>query len=146
MKGRKWFSLPWRSQMKGRKDDQGKLPYDLIAPEFLEATAEILKFGAAKYEPRNWEDGMAWSRPYSALQRHMWAWWGGEDNDSETDMSHLWHAACCIMFLIAYEQRGIGEDNRSTKNDRREPRIGEIKWIDHPEATRSSQGRGPVES
>ena len=55
---------------------------------------------------------MAWSRPFGALMRHMWAWWKGEKADPETGMSHLWHAACCIMFLISYEERQIGNDDR----------------------------------
>ena len=32
--------------------------------------------------------------------------------DTETGYSHLWHAACCLMFLIAYEARGSGTDDR----------------------------------
>lgn len=99
----------------GRKDDHGKAPYHLLAPEMLEATAQVLKFGADKYAPRNWEKGMDWSRPYSALMRHMWAWWKGEGKDPETGMSHLWHASCCIMFLIAYEERKTGNDDRPNK-------------------------------
>lgn len=96
----------------GRKDDGGKSPHHLIAPEMPEALAQVLAFGAAKYAPRNWEKGMDWSRPFSALMRHMWAWWRGEGADPETGMSHLWHAACCIMFLVAYEERKIGRDDR----------------------------------
>lgn len=100
--------------IEGRKDDQGKLPYDLLPPELLEGTAAVLRFGANKYAPRNWEHGMAWSRPFAALMRHMWAWWKGEKADPETGMSHLWHASCCLAFLIAYEQRRIGKDDRPT--------------------------------
>jgi hypothetical protein len=96
----------------GRKDDSSKVRYDLIPPELLEATAQVLTFGAAKYTQRNWEQGMAWGRPFGALMRHMWAWWRGEEKDPETGMSHLWHAACCIAFLVAYEQRNIGTDDR----------------------------------
>ncbi len=99
----------------GRKDDQGKAPYHLLAPELLDGTAQVLAFGAAKYAPRNWEKGMDWSRPFSALMRHMWAWWRGEAKDPETGMSHLWHASCCIMFLLAYEERKIGNDDRPNK-------------------------------
>ena len=94
------------------KFDTDKLPYELIAPEVLDALALVLQFGADKYAPRNWERGMRWGRVFGALMRHMWAWWRGENNDDETGMSHLYHAACCIMFLIAYEARGIGEDDR----------------------------------
>lgn len=96
----------------GWKADDGKLPMHLLPPEFLTATAAVLDFGAKKYAPRNWEKGLAWSRVFSALQRHMWAWWGGEDKDAETGLSHLAHAACCIAFLVAYEARGTGEDDR----------------------------------
>jgi hypothetical protein len=96
----------------GRKDDSEKTPYHLIAPEMLEGVGKVLDFGANKYGPRNWENGMSWSRPFSALMRHMWAWWSGQDKDPETGMSHLWHACCCIMFLMAYEARKAGKDDR----------------------------------
>lgn len=97
----------------GRKDDATKARLDLIPPELLFAVGDILNFGSVKYGERNWEKGMAWSRVFGALMRHMWAWWGGEKGDSETGKSHLWHAGCCIAFLIAYEQRAIGTDDRS---------------------------------
>lgn len=101
----------------GVKFDQGKLPYDLIPPELLTSVAKVLDFGAKKYSARNWENGMDWSRVFAALMRHMWAWWGGEKKDPETGFSHLEHAACCIAFLVAYEQRKAGKDDR--------PRISE---------------------
>jgi hypothetical protein len=105
----------WRSEQilkGGHKDDQDKVRMELIPPELLEAVGEILTIGAEKYADRNWEHGMKWSRPFGALMRHMWAWWRGEDKDPETGRSHLWHAGCCIAFLIAYEARGDGEDDR----------------------------------
>ena len=98
----------------GRKDDSGKARYDLIPPEFLEAVAQVLAFGATKYGERNWEKGMTWGRPFAAMMRHLWAWWRGEKADPETGFSHLWHAACCIAFLIAFEERGKGTDDRPT--------------------------------
>lgn len=101
----------------GVKHDIGKPRYELIAPEFLHGLAEILTFGAEKYDDRNWEKGMAWGRPFGALQRHLWAWWNGEEIDAETGKSHLHHAACCLMFLSAYEARGIGVDDRKLRGD-----------------------------
>lgn len=98
----------------GRKDDQGKPRMDLLPPELLDAVAMVLSFGAGKYGERNWEAGMAWGRPYAALMRHMNAWWAGEDKDQETGMSHLWHACACLAFIVAYEQRGVGTDDRPT--------------------------------
>lgn len=96
----------------GRKDDGGKTPYHLLAPEMLEDVAQVLAFGAEKYSARNWEKGMDWGRPFSAAMRHLWAWWRGEDRDPETGLSHLAHAACCVMFLLAYERRKVGTDDR----------------------------------
>jgi hypothetical protein len=99
--------------MAGVKFDQGKARYDLLPPEFAEAVAVVLSMGATKYGDRNWELGMKWSRPFSALMRHMWAWWRGEKLDSESGLSHLHHAACNIAFLIAYEARNqIENDDR----------------------------------
>ena len=96
----------------GRKDDSQKLPIHLLPTDALECIAEILDFGAKKYAPRNWEKGMAWSRVYRACIGHLWKWWRGAPADEETGKSHLWHAGCCILFLIAYERRKIGSDDR----------------------------------
>lgn len=106
----------------GLKYDAGKVRLELLPPELLFGVATILTFGANKYEDRNWEKGMKWSRVFGALMRHMWAWWGGKgpttksfllgELDDETGKSHLWHAGCCLAFLIAYEEREVGEDDR----------------------------------
>lgn len=89
----------------GIKHDQDKLRYDLIPPDALEGFVKILTFGAKKYEDRNWEKGMKWSRLFGALMRHSWAWFRGEDLDPETGLNHMFHACCCCMFLAAYTQR-----------------------------------------
>jgi hypothetical protein len=99
----------------GRKDDGGKDPWHLLPWDAVRAIVQVLAFGANKYAPRNWERGMAWSRPYAGLMRHMTAWWEGERYDPETGFSHLMHAGCCILFLITYELRGIGHDDRPTR-------------------------------
>jgi len=102
--------------MQGKKNDQEKLRTDLLPPDVLECAATILTDGANKYGDRNWENGMKWSRPYGALLRHVFAWWQGEDLDPESGHSHLWHALCCVMFLTAYENRDVGEDDRPDIN------------------------------
>lgn len=96
----------------GRKDDSDKVRMELVPHELIEATAVVLTFGAKKYSDRNWEKGMRWGRVFGALMRHLWAWWRGEAKDAETGYSHLWHAACCLAFLIAYEERQVGTDDR----------------------------------
>lgn len=98
--------------IEGRKDDQGKLRMDLVPVDVIHAMATVLTDGANRYGERNWEQGMAWSRPYAALLRHITDWWEGEDIDPDSGRPHLWHATCCIAFLTAYEERGKGTDDR----------------------------------
>jgi hypothetical protein len=106
----------------GTKFDTNKCRIELFPGDALFAISQVLTFGAIKYDDRNWEKGMSWSRIFGALMRHLWAWQMGRvptkssflfgDLDTETGMSHLWHAGCCIVFLIAYEMRGVGADDR----------------------------------
>ena len=98
----------------GQKDDQGKDPWHLAPFDAFQAVIKILNYGQRKYSARGWEQGMDWSRVFDALMRHMTAWWERENEgvDEESGYSHLWHAGCCVMFLIAYEIRGVGRDNR----------------------------------
>lgn len=120
--------FPPRATMKplteGLKYDSEKVRLELIPAELLFSVGSVLTFGAKKYADRNWELGMSWSRVFGATMRHMWAWWAGKqptssnfafgELDEETKFSHLWHAACCITFLVTYEERGIGSDDRPT--------------------------------
>jgi hypothetical protein len=83
----------------------------------MEAIAEVLTFGAAKYDDNNWCRGARWGRYYSALLRHLFAWWRGEDLDRETGLSHLAHAGCCLVFLMEYQRNGWGSDDRFRGSD-----------------------------
>jgi hypothetical protein len=86
----------------GQKFDAGKIEYHYYSPYAFEQVNAVLTFGAKKYAAHNWRGGFAWSRPFNACMRHMWAWWRGEDNDPETGLSHLAHAMCCLMFLLEF--------------------------------------------
>lgn len=59
----------------------------------------------------NWRKGMLWSRLADAALRHLLKWVSGSRVDEETGLSHLAHAMCCLMFLLNYEQTGLGEDD-----------------------------------
>jgi hypothetical protein len=96
----------------GRKFDGGKLQYGLLPPLALKATVEILTFGAEKYEPDNWKHVPDSKRRYfDAMQRHLWAWKEGEQNDSESGKNHLAHALCCLMFLYEHDIMYSVDDN-----------------------------------
>lgn len=94
------------------KFDDQKLPVNLLSTEALLQTAAVLKFGADKYHAHNWRDGFAWSRPLAAAMRHIMAYNDGEDKDPESGLSHLAHAACCIMFLLEFEKTHPELDDR----------------------------------
>lgn len=81
------------------KFDAGKPMMGLISSKFLVGLAKVLTFGAKKYAAHNWRKGMAFSKAYNALQRHLVAFNDGEDLDVETGLCHLDHAACELMFL-----------------------------------------------
>jgi hypothetical protein len=94
------------------KFDQDKLPLHLLSTEAMNQTAAVLAFGADKYAAHNWRKGFAWSRPLAAAMRHITAFNAGEDRDPESGLSHLAHAACCIMFLLEFEKTHKELDDR----------------------------------
>ncbi|MEN9763182.1 MAG: hypothetical protein RI906_3008 [Pseudomonadota bacterium] len=89
-----------------------KTRFDLIPFEAIGEIADVLEYGANKYEAHNWARGAEWSRYFSALCRHIFAWWGGEDKDPETGFSHLAHAGCNLLFLMTFQRRSWGTDDR----------------------------------
>jgi hypothetical protein len=98
------------------KFDGDKLPLHLLSTEAMNQTAAVLKFGAQKYAEHNWRKGFTWSRPLSAAMRHITAFNAGEDKDPESGLSHLAHAACCIMFLLEFEKTHPHLDDRYKPN------------------------------
>ncbi len=92
----------------GRKYDTGKPDYTLLPWDAVEQIVKVLDFGARKYARDNWKhvaDGE--TRYLAAAFRHMAAHNRGEKNDPETGISHLAHAGCCVLFLLALEKRNV---------------------------------------
>jgi hypothetical protein len=94
------------------KFDQGKPRFDLIPPDAMTEIAKVFTMGADKYEARNWEKGTNWGRSNAAMLRHIMAWMACEDNDPESGLNHMAHVAWGAMCLLAYQLRGVGEDDR----------------------------------
>ncbi len=92
--------------------------FDLIPPHALTLLAEHYGRGSEKYEDHNWRRGYAWSLSFAALMRHAWAFWAGEDNDSETGTPHVvavaWHALTLATFL----DEQLGTDDRVNREGR----------------------------
>lgn len=85
--------------------------FSLIPSGWLWALAEHYGRGAKKYADRNWERGYAWSLSLDAHSRHLNQWLLGEDNDPETDSSHLVAAAWHLIALWFFHAYGKGTDD-----------------------------------
>lgn len=96
----------------GLKFDSGKPPLDLLSRVWLEGTANVLEYGRHKYAAHNWRKGIQFSRLLASAQRHILAFQDGEDVDAETNLSHLFHASCCLMFLSELQVRKPEMDDR----------------------------------
>lgn len=101
---------PVTGGQKGEKPEA----YALIPVEALAEIARVYGYGARKYEPNNWRKGYAWSLSYSALQRHLNAFWASEETDPESGLAHLAHAAFHILTLFTFStaQRYAEKDDR----------------------------------
>lgn len=83
-----------------------------LDPASLMEVAKIAGFGAQKYERYNYLLGFSWSLSYDALQRHLHAFWNGEDVDEESGLFHLAHAAWQCLCLLSFSMRNLGTDDR----------------------------------
>ena len=99
----------------GLRFDEGKARYDLLPAEAMDALAQHYAKGAAKYESRNWERGMAMCKCFAALMRHGWSWMRGEDIDPETGSHHMIAVAWNAIAIFTYYSRGVGIDDRPGK-------------------------------
>lgn len=105
--------------MTGIKYDGNKPDMYLLPPLSTLEVGKVLSYGAIKYSPDNWRRLDKLQERYtSAALRHLLADMAGEEEDEETDLSHLAHAICCLMFkledkLIAKsEKEGLRESKR----------------------------------
>jgi len=70
--------------------------------------------GACKYGRSNWrEAGVRSSIYFDAALRHLFAYWEGQDNDSDSGLPHLAHALACMAILIDAKGAGKLNDDRA---------------------------------
>ena len=82
------------------KHDGDKPRYDLLPPVAIDLMAQVMTFGAKKYEPEGWRKVPdAVQRYQAALLRHSFAMLRGEVLDPESGLPHAAHAMCCAAFL-----------------------------------------------
>jgi hypothetical protein len=98
-----------------------KLPMHLVSGivKCYQAIAHFL--GNVKYGAWNYRAKGARASVYrAALDRHMDAWWEGEDIDPTDGTPHLANALACINILIEASEAGKLEDDRPPSSNYRE--------------------------
>lgn len=120
--------------------------YDLIPTFPLAMLAELYGRGAEKYAEHNWRLGMAWSLHYSAAQRHMNAFWGGEDRDEETKVLHVINAAWHMFALANAFIEQPDRDDRWKGQPNGLPPVREEAVADHRPAAGDDRPAGGDES
>ena len=92
-----------------REPSTGRGRPDLISPFALTRLSKWYELGSLKYEDRNWEKGMNFSRYTASMFRHLIAWMKGDK--SECHLSAIaWNA-----FAIMHHQE-----------------LNELQWDDMP--------------
>jgi hypothetical protein len=85
--------------MKGIKHDSNKPRWDLLPLKTVEDIVIVMTHGAQKYAPGNWKKVRPKERYFAAALRHLTAWQSGQKTDPDSNLPHLAHALCSILFL-----------------------------------------------
>jgi hypothetical protein len=73
----------------GYRYNNEKPRWSLVDYKALEPMVEVLEFGAKKYSPNNWKKGLKVTEICDSLLRHTYSFLSGEDNDKESNLSHV---------------------------------------------------------
>lgn len=77
--------------------------------------ADAFADGAQKYGPANWRvDPVSASTYVNAALRHLFSWYDGERDATDSGCHHLGHAAACLAILLDAEAQGTLIDDRPT--------------------------------
>jgi hypothetical protein len=96
----------------------------------LQYVARVLGFGAAKYVPRGWEAGIAYSRIFAAAARHAEAHARGDYLDEESGLPHASHFWCNVLFLVVFTARGRTDlDDRPTAHPAVRARLDRLQTL-----------------
>ena len=81
----------------------------------IQKMGRVFTGGAVKYGRFNWRDHRVSATVYyDAAQRHLMAWFNGEDIDPESGEPHLAHVMACCNILLDAGEKGMLNDNRMT--------------------------------
>lgn len=106
------LGAPYGDADKGLRFNAGKVPLELIPPEWPWGLALVMRAGINKgYPANNWLKGMEWSKCVGSMKRHTAKLEAGEWIDAETGQPHTVMAAWNALALLSYSLRGLGTND-----------------------------------
>ncbi|MGL6064239.1 MAG: dATP/dGTP diphosphohydrolase domain-containing protein [Fusobacteriaceae bacterium] len=102
--------------MQGERKNKGKPRWSLVSQSAFLPMVEVLEYGCIKYSPNNWKQGLSITEICESLKRHLDAFMEGEDNDKESEKSHIGHIQCNAMFLSWMLENRKDLDDRDKTN------------------------------
>lgn len=97
---------------KASKNDQSKVDLSLIPYIAQIAEAKAFQVGEKKYGRYNYCKGHNASQLIAAAQRHLLAWFQGEENDPIDGQPHLGSVRACMAMLLRQQELGTLIDDR----------------------------------
>lgn len=112
-------SIPplWPTDETNPKDRYGdaKPPLHLVPAPLAIFVSKVMQLGAKKYGAFNWRKKKVKASVYvGAAQRHLAAYFDGEDVDPESGQPHPAHVAACMGILLDAKATGNLIDDRPT--------------------------------
>jgi hypothetical protein len=90
-----------------------KVSLSYLPPVAVLHAAHALMNGASKYGPYNWRDKAVRASIYvDACERHLNAWFDGEEEAADSGVHHLGHAIACLAILLDAQETGNLVDDR----------------------------------
>lgn len=100
------FQVTKKEETRGVKFDGGKPEFCHTPVEFNIGVAKAFTYGAKKYSPDNFREGMSARRLLNAMERHMLLEKAGVEKDTESGLPHWAHAAASLaMYVFVIKHR-----------------------------------------
>lgn len=96
-----------------------KVNTDLVPYELILCAALALNYGAAKYAPRNFENGLSYKSLCGSIDRHNRAILDGEEIDEDSGFPHHMLLAASIAMLCNNVEQGVIIDDRASAKGRK---------------------------
>jgi len=101
--------------MTASKDTKGKPPLALLPYNSLAEVAKVFEYGAKKYKMHDWRQGHKQLDMISASLRHTYKYLEGNNQDEESGLEHLAHAATNLLIVLQQISDGNSIDDRYKK-------------------------------